>query len=738
MSAASKMDEEDKHQLFDSLVAHVVEKYKNVAPESVMMTLPDSIEEIVAKFNTIRPNVKEAEFVEPQSIEEIQFHVVHTLIISSLCTASDKSSYAFHLFKIYQQYPDSLLRRVMEQLRQQKMVSIKKNYNKARIRRAEYLPLSSSPYQLSVTFAHIFLQRYRHETYHQSWQVLRQLMLSYGQTEGYDLLSSVESGAAALTCGLMSQDRLQFQTSVPEQLIVLDPKVPLVDKQYANVLQRYQDLLRNAGVTDDDDEDVNDRKESNLKMANTSDRVTVSDLFKKPTTAAKSSPGKKRPATSPLVTTPAKSSRIESAKSSDTVTFLEAVPDQPVSVERGSCSQLAKSASRIALYMLREDVRAEEGEGILSQHSHDFFVIASCTIKAWLKSPEDHLGPKVKVSLDKVSTDLMLPQSVVLSSTLEATKVILSRFGLDSRGRPNNTVEKLKRVFIPKDIPAIDELSGSNSKTDKANLKMISDLINSGKERGVNGSQILDLKLRPSEKDHVTYTNLLLTHWIVIRTGVTEARYIGAQFLSPWTLHSFKLSKGTNSLISSAPKFQDTEQGQEVHLSHRKKMVRSTEDMSGGNQLAEASAKVNWDQVQEVDFLLRPWMKIDGSLNRRVLDRLLGSILAYIMQRPGLSLAEVGNHFSPALLPFYTRELIEILEELGCVQLQTLVKIGDEGLLFGAPQQLRLQPASKLDEAAAIVVEAVADAIVRLGTFIGDKQYQMDFVGHCSCHPDRN
>jgi len=46
-----------------------------------------------------------------------------------------------------------------------------------------------------------------------------------------------------------------------------------------------------------------------------------------------------------------------------------------------SNTALAKSASRIALYMMREEMREsplDSGDPI--QHSHDFFVISSCSI----------------------------------------------------------------------------------------------------------------------------------------------------------------------------------------------------------------------------------------------------------------------------------------------------------------------------------------------------------------------
>ena len=102
--------------------------------------------------------------------------VVASVIMSSLSVVTDKSNWAYHLYKIYQQYPDHMLRSVMQRLKAHKMVSIKKHAARSKMPRASlsnpdggggsggganYLPLSSSPYQLSVSYVHKFLNRYR-------------------------------------------------------------------------------------------------------------------------------------------------------------------------------------------------------------------------------------------------------------------------------------------------------------------------------------------------------------------------------------------------------------------------------------------------------------------------------------------------------------------------------------------------------------------------------------------------
>ena len=58
--------------------------------------------------------------------------------------------------------------------------------------------------------------------------------------------------------------------------------------------------------------------------------------------------------------------------------------------------------------------------------------------------------------------------------------------------------------------------------------------------------------------------------------------------------------------------------------------------------------------------LVKPWVRIDGSLNGRVLYRLLGAVLSHILQKPGCSIYDLVERFHPALQPFHTRELVEV------------------------------------------------------------------------------
>lgn len=88
----------------------------------------------------------------------VEYHYVSGKFLfsyqSSLCCVTDKTSYTYQLFQVYQQYPDSLLRSAMAKIRSDQMVSMKKSYMRLKQKTGNYLPVSSSPYQLSIRWGH--------------------------------------------------------------------------------------------------------------------------------------------------------------------------------------------------------------------------------------------------------------------------------------------------------------------------------------------------------------------------------------------------------------------------------------------------------------------------------------------------------------------------------------------------------------------------------------------------------
>jgi len=57
---------------------------------------------------------------------------------------------------------------------------------------------------------------------------------------------------------------------------------------------------------------------------------------------------------------------------------------------------------------------------------------------------------------------------------------------------------------------------------------------------------------------------------------------------------------------------------------------------------------------------IRPWIRVDGSINRRALDRYLGSALIFIISWPGCTLANLASRITPALQPCHVLELVQV------------------------------------------------------------------------------
>lgn len=304
--------------------------------------------------------------------------------------------------------------------------------------------------------------------------------------------------------------------------------------------------------------------------------------------------------------------------------------------EKSANQQLAKSASRIALYLMREEFRGGGGGGgsgvrseLNIQHTHDFFVIASCKVAASiLEDPAKGQEEEELVTVGRGKGSFKVAESMLPAGSTAAAKTILARHGVFPGGNSNRNAatERLRRTCVQtKDLPTLDEWllqsaaqrGRNDEEQDRDSFRRIYNAVAEAREKGVSGQTLLEVEIGSGDggasRDDVVRD--LLDSRLIIRTGIVCARFVAAAFASPWLLHSFRMTR----------------------IKDREKAESVKEDAA----VAEAAGKIDWSKVEEVDLLLRPWLRIDGSLNRRVLDRLLGAVLGQAMQRPGATAADI-------------------------------------------------------------------------------------------------
>jgi len=151
----------------------------------------------------------------------------------------------------------------------------------------------------------------------------------------------------------------------------------------------------------------------------------------------------------------------------------------------------------------------------------------------------------------------------------------------------------------------------------------------------------------------------------------------------------------------------------------------------------ERKAFDNSELRESISVSMRPWVRIHGSLNRRVLDRMLGTVLFTVMENPGVCGNDVARKLCPAIQPVHIFELLSMLKDLGCVDtIAQLPLISKSPGLFDDMGDYYSEDISQKEQEEAGPEEGedntlyipTVDCVTRLCCFIGDKKYAQDFL----------
>ncbi|XP_074101473.1 general transcription factor 3C polypeptide 1 [Cotesia typhae] len=133
-----------------------------------------------------------------------------------------------------------------------------------------------------------------------------------------------------------------------------------------------------------------------------------------------------------------------------------------------------------------------------------------------------------------------------------------------------------------------------------------------------------------------------------------------------------------------------------------------------------AIKNIDFSSAEKINVVVRPWIRIDGTVNRMILEKMLGAILSHCLVHPGIALSQVQTKFVPALQPYHTRELVEILVKLDCLSLRVVRK--PPCTLFSSASSIKLYYPAKNDGSSEleseIIVETTIGAAIKFGTFI--------------------
>lgn len=254
--------EEKVAKIFQELVAYISKKYydiSNMEPRDPVM-IPQTIQ----TFNLIYDLRHPSKVLHPKgftrdirNINDVYVAMINTVIHSSMCSGKDRRSWAYQLFKIYQQYSESNLRAAMFKIRTDQMVSIRKGNLTTVQKSGNCMPMTNAQYQLSLNYYYKFQTKWPYSVFSESYNLLFKLIQWQCENQSPELNFTVPSNVPGIevlpiTGGIVAgihdffaKDQLDFDIEMPDQIIMLDPRLQEKDEVYLKIAKRYQSLLMN-------------------------------------------------------------------------------------------------------------------------------------------------------------------------------------------------------------------------------------------------------------------------------------------------------------------------------------------------------------------------------------------------------------------------------------------------------------------------------------------------------------
>lgn len=122
---------------------------------------------------------------------------------------------------------------------------------------------------------------------------------------------------------------------------------------------------------------------------------------------------------------------------------------------------------------------------------------------------------------------------------------VLNRLGVGINGFANNTVDKLKKTCLPKQVVTFDFYSKNLAENDDERSigRAIYQQIEKSKEKGLTGDE-LRLAMTSQPIDDVTieiHLKKMIEEYLIVKTGVVSLRFVATIHAKPWILRSFKI-----------------------------------------------------------------------------------------------------------------------------------------------------------------------------------------------------
>ena len=170
----------------------------------------------------------------------------------------------------------------------------------------------------------------------------------------------------------------------------------------------------------------------------------------------------------------------------------------------------------------------------------------------------------------------------------------------------------------------------------------------------------------------VKQLNDYLTRGIIIAAGSRTRVYVHRKHARSWLIYSIRFRQADNNnnletlltsalVESSLSPSVATMDGSTA--SNDKRLLFSCDD----KVLQKDNPLIN-DKFERIVFVPRPWKSTDGSINYSVLQRMMESLLLFIIDHPGANLEYLYEHYKCVLQPVAIDDCIELFQQMNCLE----------------------------------------------------------------------
>ncbi|XP_075686174.1 general transcription factor 3C polypeptide 1 isoform X2 [Rhinoderma darwinii] len=631
-----------------------------------MNEIPDTVDELFNRFRVLAvgDELNQEKGLEViNSVDDIQVLVLQNLILSTLALSDMqmKSCRSLQTFRMYRQYRDDVLGKAFLEFQKKRLVNRRRGNHTLGPKKNRALPFVPMSFQLSQGYYRLFTWRFPSTICTESFQFLEKLKF-YGNADQVDLFSFGDQTNESTT------DMLIFPLDGPGGQCVTILSLLLLGFISVNVKIPDQivvvdstlvenEVMKSLGKDGLDDEDFDEDDDDSL--------------------------GNKR--------------KIEvKARQASHTNYL---------LMRGYCAP-----------------------GIVSSRNlnpNDNVVVNSCQVRLKLRSTP--LSGRLKCSGSFSDFIADMPSLPPLFTELVCTKVQnISTFINQCRG---------SHGYTPEDVDSVMEVFSAIEASSYLGMK-VSDLGETfNKYEDVDNGRTKSLQ---------QYVQDLVTYRQVLQVGGACVRLVASSHADPWVLHSYSLKEQ-----DKAPRSKDidcselTQQASEdqaksdisIYELPRKKGLLEIVDSENSNDAENTmvpvvprvsdsdlftrkmdtdSMGISYERDSDCCFLGRPWRIVDGSLNKPVCKGMLEAVLYQVMTKPGITQHNLIQHYNDVLQPVIILELLQVMEQLGCIKKRYIEK-PSKASLFSKSRNPQLFKCSKISEALTVFYEPSMDCTLKLG-----------------------